>query len=172
MLALLAIPILLGCQTLSRFDTKGKSAYCGQIVDSPFVRTPTDANGFDRRLGLRLTIDTSELTTTPGTITSNDAVGGPCAGVPTFDGAKLLVTSELANDPLSTFTFEDGQVHNIVAWVDSTCRGTMMAVVSLYKSNHVEVRLLKPVTDPANTKDHGAFALFMLDRNDSGCESQ
>jgi hypothetical protein len=158
-----------GCQTLGRFETKGKAAYCGEIVDSKFVWTPDNQGGFDRQFALRLRIDATELTTNPGTLSSNDADGGPCGGAATFDEAKLVVTPELSNDPLSTLTFEDGQVQNVVAWVDSTCRGKMLAIVSLYKSNHVQVRLLKPGANTTNDRD--AFALFMLDRYDDGCPS-
>jgi hypothetical protein len=158
-----------GCQSLQRFDTDGKAAYCGQIVASQFVWTPDTRGGFDRQMSLSLKLDTGALTTTPGRITSSDAEHGPCAPSATFDDAKLVVTPEIVNDPLSTLTFEEGQVHNIVAWVDSTCRGKMLAIVSLYKTNHVELRLMKPGAEPADSSNRDAFALFMLDRNESGC---
>jgi hypothetical protein len=41
--------------------------------------------------------------------------------------------------------------------------------VSLYKSNHVEVRLLKPGAGAMGSSDRDAFALFQLDRSDDGC---
>jgi len=161
-----SLALAVGCQSLDRFDTKGKAAYCGQVVDSKFVLTPTSEGGFDRQLRLKLQLDTSQLSSRPGSVTTDDADGGPCKGGPTFDDAELVVTTEVQNDPLSALTFEDGQVQNIVAWVESSCRGKMLGVVSLYKSNHVEVRLLKPGTS-ATSRD--AFALFRLDRSENGC---
>jgi hypothetical protein len=126
------------------------------------------AGGFDRTMTLKLKLDTGTLNTIPGAITSNDEACGP--KTPTFYDAKLMMTEEVVNDPLSTLSFEDGQVHNIVAWVDSTCRGKMLAVVSLYKTNHVEVRLLKPGTGAVDSNDRDGFALFQLDRSDDGCK--
>ncbi|HVW26607.1 MAG TPA: hypothetical protein VHC69_14670 [Polyangiaceae bacterium] len=158
--------VALGCQSVERFDTKGNAAYCGNVVDSEFVLTPSAQGGFDRQLGMKLKLDTTRLSTNPGTITTNDADGGPCNGAPTFDDAELVVTTEIENDPLSTVVFDDGQVQNIIAWIDSTCRGKMLGVVSLYKSNRVEVRLLKPGT---STTNRDAFALFRLDRSEHGC---
>jgi hypothetical protein len=156
----------LGCQSIERFDTKGKTAYCGQVVNSSFVLTPVSQGGFDRALQMKLRLDTSQLSEHPGTITTNDVDGGPCNGAPTFDAAELVVTTEVLNDPLSSMTFDDGQVQNIIAWVESSCRGKMLSIVSLYKSNRVEVRLLKPGTS-ATSRD--AFALFRLNRSEHGC---
>jgi hypothetical protein len=158
--------VALGCQSLDRFDTKGNAAYCGQVVDSKFVLTPSSQGGFDRQLRMKLKLDTTQLSSNPGSVTTYDADGGPCNGAPTFDDAELVVTTEIQNDPLSTMVFDDGQVQNIVAWVDSTCRGKMLSIVSLYKSNRVEVRLLKPGTSATN---RDAFALFRLDRSEHGC---
>jgi hypothetical protein len=167
-----AVWLVLGCQTIDRFDTQGNAAYCGRIVQSTFVWTPESKGGFDRELQLQLKLDTSSLATEPGRITTDDAHrNSPCGeGVPTFDGAKLIVTPQLANDPLSSLTFEEGQVHNIMAWVDSSCLGRMLAVVSLYKSNYVEVRIMKPGDGTSDSTKLGAFALFPLDRRHDGCE--
>jgi hypothetical protein len=169
--ALSALSAVLGCQTIDRFGTEGSTAYCGGIVTSKFVWTPPSLGGFDRELRLALQLDTSALATEPGRITTDDGKADPCGvnspGVPTFAGAKLTVTPEVANDPLSALTFEDGQVHNIMAWVDSSCQGRMLAVVSLYKANHVELRLMKPGASATDSK--GAFALFPLERREDGC---
>lgn len=162
--------LVCSCQTLSRFDTKNGAAYCGSIVSAPFVRTLESEGGFQGNLRLRLELDTDHLSTTPGKLTTDDAADGPCAPQATFDGAGLRVTQEFVHDALSTMTFEDGQIQNVVAWVDSTCRGPMLAVVSLLKSNRVDVRLLKPsAAVPAGTAKQDAFSLFSLDRHDSGC---
>src|SRR5436853_6190157 len=91
-LSAVAVGLLIAtaCDSLERFDTKGKSAFCGNIVGSQFVWTPDTRGGFDRGMALRLTIDASALNTIPGRITSDDAKDGPCAPAPTFDKAKLV----------------------------------------------------------------------------------
>jgi hypothetical protein len=165
----------LGCQSLDRFDTTKGGAYCGHIESSQFIWTPPapapappDEGGFDRRLRLKLELDTAHLNTVPGFLTTDDGDLGPCTPNKTFDRSSLRVTSEVVHDSLSLMTFEDGQVHNIISWVDSTCRGKMLAVVSLYSPDRVEVRLLKPA--PSNATSPGdAFALFPLTRADNGC---
>jgi hypothetical protein len=179
----LACP-LFSCQSLARFDTKNGAAYCGSMVGAQFISTPkppvpspeSDV-GFQRLLRLRLEIDTDHLTTVPGKITTDDGTGpggaadSPCVPQATFENASLRVTPEIVHDTLSTMTFEDGQIQNIMAWVDSTCRGPMLAVVSLMKNDHVDVRLLKPAIGPPNTTKRDSFALFSLDRQDNGCGS-
>jgi hypothetical protein len=170
LLALLGAALSLSCQSLDRYDTKNGAAYCGAIVSGQFVRTTVTEGGFDKALRLRLRLDTDLLATAPGTLTTDDAADGPCAPKATFDGAKLRVTKELVGDALSSLTFEDGQVHNIVAWVDSTCRGPMLSIVSLYKDDRVEVRLLRPGEAAATGgTPRDAFALFPLQRSDTGC---
>src|SRR5260221_2314861 len=164
----LVLALAPACQSLDRFDTKKGAAYCGRLVDSQFVWTPDTQGGFDRQLRLRLQIDTSLLTTIPGKITSDDPKG-PCTPSPTFDRALLRVTPEIVGDALSTMTFADGQVHSIVAWVDSSCRGKVLAIVSLYKDNHVDVRLLRPGSESNDPEDRDAFALFSLERYENGC---
>jgi len=181
----LALPLLGACQSLNRFDTQGSQAYCGYIVNGQFIRTDPTEGGFGHSIGLTVQIDTSLLTTTPATITSDDTslddrnatsciTNLPDGGIAiqrTFDHAKLRVTPEVVSDPLSTMTFEDGQVQNIVGWVDSTCRGRMLAIISLYKNDNVEVRFLRSASasPPLSAAEHDrdAFALFALKRSDS-----
>ena len=185
----LTLPLVLllgGCQELDRFDTSGDAAYRGSIVGAQFVRTPEDEGGFKRELLMCVELDTDALTTTPGTMTTDDAADGPCAPLATFDNAPIRAVREVFDDPLSTLRFSDAQEHNVLGWVESTCRGPMLAVVSLMKSDDVEVRLLKPppasmpapaavdggVCEPVVTEPPGsraAFALFKLGRQEAGC---
>jgi hypothetical protein len=170
--AALGLLLALGCQSLDTFDTERGDAYCGAIVDAQFVRTSLTVGGFQRQLRLGLEIDTGALTTTPGRVWTDDALDGPCAPSATFDTktSSLRVTPEVVRDPLSTLTFEDGQLHNIVAWVDSTCRGPMLSIVSLYKDDRVEVRFLRPgAASTGGTKAQDAFARFSLSRRKHGC---
>jgi hypothetical protein len=109
-----------------------------------------------------------------GRIATDDASSGLCSaahGV-LFDEAALRAIPELDHDPLSTLEFGDGRDYNFFAWADSTCQGTMLAVVSLMRNDDIEVRLLKPATLPppeAQAADRPGFALFTLSRRDEGC---
>jgi hypothetical protein len=76
------------------------------------------------------------------------------------------------HDDLSQAEFGDGHQHDFFAWVDSSCQGTMVAVVSLLTNGAVEVRLLKPAADPpqkATAEERPGFAKFSLNRKEKGC---
>ena len=156
-----------GCHTLDRFDTKDGEAYCGSIVSAAFVR-----EGFRPDVRLRLTIDTDKLDSVPGTLTTDDAEVGPCKPQPSLHAAPLRVTEAMLHDPLSTFDFGTGRDHNFIAWVDSSCEGPMIAVVSLMRNDDVEVRVMKPVTlpePPATEPGPPGFALFQMTRQKNDC---
>jgi len=168
---------LFGCQNLDKFDTPNGAAYCGSIASAQFIRTVTSEGGFQRDLRLSLVLDTNHLTTVPGYITTDDKGEGdggdpeehPCGAHATFEHAKLEVTQEVVSDSLSMMTFEEGQVQNVIAWTRSTCRGPMLAIVSLLKNDHVDVRLLKPRAEKPSPGERDAFAFFPLSRSASGC---
>jgi hypothetical protein len=162
-----ALFLCLGCQGLDRFDTTHGAAYCGQIVDAEFIRS-TGPGGFGR-MNLCLELDTSKLDSTPGNITTDDATDGPCAPKATFDHALLDVPTELVSDAMSSMEFGDGQIQNLVTWTSSTCRGPALAIVSLYRNDRVEVRLMKPPgTDPTAPGAAEGFGLFQLERSAHG----
>jgi hypothetical protein len=153
-----------GCHDLDRFDTGNDEAYCGSIVSGGPFR-----EGFPANLRLRATIDTSNLTTLPGTLTTDDQ---SCSATPLLHAAPMRATEQLLHDPLSTFDFGTGRDHNFFAWVDSSCQGPMLAVVSLMKNNDVEVRLMKPPTPPATgtgDPDPAWFGVFQLARHHGDC---
>jgi hypothetical protein len=152
----------LGCRDLDRFDTGDRGAYCGQIIDSAFTR-----RGFENGLGMRLTLDIDALQQAPGTLSTNDAETGQCAPLPLFDHAPLQVTPELFTDPLSLLQFGATRESNFVAWVDSTCQGSALAVVSLMHTGNVEVRLLRR-GETSGESTPGDFGVFQLERTD--CE--
>jgi hypothetical protein len=161
---------------LDRFDTKGSAVFCGSIVSTPefhegFVRENQPPN-----LRLSLELDTDQLTSRPGTITSDDGAeaNGLCAAqaLPLFNQAELHPISELFHDPLSTLEFGEGRDHNFFAWVDSTCKGTLLALVSLMKNEKVEIRLFKPAATPTPStarEDKPGFALFHLNYQKHPC---
>jgi hypothetical protein len=163
----LAVASGLGCRNLERFDTGASGAYCGRIIDSDFTRA-----GFARGLGLRLTLDIDALDVAPGTLTTDDtAPPAPCSPLPEFDNAPLLVTPALFADPLSQLEFGGTRDYNFMAWVDSTCQGSALAVVSLMHTGQVEVRLLRRGTGAVGDTSAGdtaaeQFGVFQLERND------
>lgn len=164
--AILAAAVVagLGCRDLERFDTGVSGAYCGSIIDSDFTRA-----GFLAGLGLRLTLDVDALATAPGTLTTNDAAQpGACSPLPQFDHAPLRITPELFADPLSQLDFGATREHNFMAWVDSTCQGSALAVVSLMHTGQVEVRLLRRGTGLPGDTSPDQFGVFQLERTD--CE--
>lgn len=149
---------LLGCQNLDRFDTSAGGSYCGSIVDASFVR-----QGFAPRTRLELKLDSKSFGKLPGRITSDDARDGPCAPEASFVDAELRVPAKLQADPLSFLSFGESREANLLAWVDSSCGPTYLAVVSLMKNDDVEVRLLHG-EQAANGDEVGPFGVFHLER--------
>jgi hypothetical protein len=158
--ACLALCAGLGCRDLQRFDTGTSGAYCGQIINGEFTR-----RGFAAGLGMRVTLDIDALQYAPGTISTDDAATGQCAPQPLFDHAPLQVTPELFADPLSLLEFGSTRDHNFLAWLDSTCQGNALAVVSLMHTGDVEVRLLRR-GEPGEPPSPGDFGVFQLQRTD------
>ena len=162
-LVLLSALALGGCHDLDRFDTRNGDAYCGSIVSAPFIRDPS----YPPSMRMQLRLDTNTLTTTPGTITTDDTL---CSSGPLFKDAQMRALSEVESDPLSQLSFGEDREQNFLAWVDTTCQGTVLAVVSLMKNNDVEVRILKPEpAPPPGEKPHSGFAVFQLKRHTGAC---
>lgn len=155
----------LGCRDLSRFDTGPDEAYCGSIVTSPFIRKGFTPEGQPPSLPMRLHLDTDNITTVPGVISTNDGESGVCAPFAFFTEKPLRAIEQVFHDELSFVEFGEGREHNFFAWVDS-CQGPVLAVVSLMKSDDIEVRLLKPPTTPDAAP---GFALFVLRRQVGTC---
>ena len=173
-LAIAAAAWLGGCRNLSRFDTEPPAAYCGAIVGGSAFHDGFIRSGAPPSLELSLTLDTSSLTTRPGTLTSNDAATGFCSPAPLLNGAPLRAIPTMLNDALSQADLGPGHEHTFFAWIDSVCQGTMLAVISLLTNGDVEVRLLKPGPEqpadaPADPAKSSGFALFYLQRRANGC---
>jgi hypothetical protein len=163
-LALACLSVLPACENVDKFDTKGEAAYCGSIIDAQFIRTLEDKGGFGHDARMRLQLDTAHLNSAPGRITTDDM---GCGDSPTLSDAQIRVQPEMKHDSLYLMTFEDGQVQNIVGWVDVKCRGSVLVILSLLKTDRVDVRLLEP-KDLVST-DNDVFSVFQLTRNESGC---
>lgn len=175
----------LSCRNLDRFDTKYDAAYCGQLVSAPAFHdgfVPELKDGEPKlQLTMKLTLDTSQLSTYSadkptqvGELSSNDADKGLCApdGQPLFKGSPVRGIPQVDHDTVSTLTFGEGHDEDFFAWTDSTCQGTMLALVSLLRKGDVELRLFKPAPLPppmASPDQRPGFGLFYLKRDEKGC---
>jgi hypothetical protein len=165
-----AAMLLSACKDIDRFDTTGDDAFCGSVVSAQFIRTPETEGGFARRdLRMRLELNMDRITTAPGSITTDDAEDGPCQPDATFDKAPLVTTTEIFHDAISQLSFGEAQEQNLLTWTQSTCRGPMLAVISLLANGDVEVRLLEPPDPTADDPARPAFALFELSRRQEDC---
>lgn len=181
----LALVLLLAasssCRNLDRFDTEGKGAYCGDLVSGPSFHDGFVPDEAPALLRLGMTLDTSQLSTysdnkatRPGFLTSNDRATGLCSeqGQALFENAPLRSIPQADHDAISSMSFGEGHDMDFFAWVDSTCQGTMLAVVSLLRKGDVELRLFKPAPIPsadADAAQRPGFALFYLHKNEEGC---
>lgn len=159
--------ILAGCRDVSSFTTSGDS-FQGIVVDAEFVRA-----GIDPGTCLCLTLDANHLQDTPGAISTTDG---------RFLMTPLRPIPELWNDPLSTLSFGDGRLRNLIYVASSSTSLTdgggqdVFAVLSLMQSGDVEVRLLAgapPVgADSDADSDAGpnhVFGVFLLSRHSGPC---
>jgi hypothetical protein len=169
------------CRNLERFDTGEGGAYCGDLVSGPSFHDGFVPDESPALLRVSMTLATSKLSTysedkatRPGFLTSNDRATGLCSeqGQALFDDAPLRSIPQADHDAISAMTFGEGHDMDFFAWVDSTCQGTMLAVVSLLRKGDVELRLFKPAPIPSEDADAShrpGFALFYLHKNEEGC---
>jgi hypothetical protein len=149
-----------GCRDTSRFSSRG-DRFEGAIVKGSFVRS-----GLDEAERMCLTLDTDHLQDAPGTITTSDG---------RFKSAPLRPIPQIWHDPLSTLDFGDGRVQNLVyAATPEVEPQDVIAIVSLMRSDHIEVRLLRgaPQTDAGPPPPGAApalFGVFNLDRQPGPC---
>ena len=164
-LALLGALSVIGCRSLDGFDSKPGEAYCGALPSQPEFQDGFVKTGSPPKLELALRLEISKLSSQPGTLRSSDSADGLCAPQALFEDAPLRAIPEVDHDVLSALTFGEGHEHDFFAWVDSTCQGTMLSVVSLMKNNQVEIRLFKPARNPspgATAAELPGFATFQL----------
>jgi hypothetical protein len=190
-LSLLSVPFSLGCRDLERFDTKEDQAYCGDLVSGGDVASGMSfddgfwPDGEPKLLRMQLTELKTNLLSTfssdtssfPAWLTSNDAESGLCAeqSQALFEHAPLRSIPQIDHDSIATLSFGEGHDRDFFAWVDSTCQGTMLALVSLLRNNDIELRLFKPAALPppaASAGQRPGFALFYLRRNNKLCGFQ
>jgi hypothetical protein len=146
------------CHDVSRFTNSGDH-YEGAVVAGDFLRA-----GFDTSASLCLVIDTNHLQDAPGSVSSSDG---------RFDRTPLRPIPQIWHDPLSTLSFGEGRVQNLVYVatpnVDADTGGDVFVVVSLMQSGGVEARVLRgaPAGGPAAAPN--LFGVFSLSRAGGSC---
>jgi len=169
--AVAALLAFAACRDLSDFTTAGGS-YQGDVVQGDFVRT-----GISAQTKLCLTLDADHLQDSPGSLSTTDG---------RFHAAALRPIPQLWHDPLSTLSFGEGRLKNLLYVVAVSSSdgdangGDVFAVVSLMQSGDIEVRLLRgaPGVDggagSASSSANGVpsnnvFAVFVLRRQKEPC---
>jgi hypothetical protein len=152
-----------GCNGVSQFS----NTYSGTIVaggpdeSSSFVRV-----GFVPNMALCLSLDASNLQGAAGTLSSNDG---------RFQDTPLRPIPQIWHDPLSTLTFGEGRLQNLVyivtPVVDADALGDVTMVLSLMQTGTVEVRLFRgaPSLDSSGPGANNLFGVFTLSRIQGPC---
>ena len=153
-----------GCRDLSGFSTTDGESYQGVVVGAGFVLAGMAAN-----TKLCLTIDADHLQDTPGAISTSDG---------TFSKTPLRPIPQIWHDPLSTLSFGEGRVKNLVYVSTWSARSDVFVVVPLMQSGDIEVRLLRSAPNLVTGSPDGGgsappqdnlFAVFSLQRHEGAC---
>ncbi len=172
-LALLVVCWMAGCHSLDRFDTTDDAEYCGKLLAPGFASSGLVENGDQAsQLRLKLSLNTKTIATRPGVVSSNDATFGICKPLPLFDDAPLRTIEPALHDEISLLRIGEGHEDDALVWVDSTCSGSMLGVLSLIADGHVELRVFRPRPEPSSTTpiaDTPGFGVFSFDKHRDGC---
>lgn len=165
-MSLVAGTMMLACRDMSRFSSHG-GRFQGGVVKGSFVRS-----GISELAQMCITLDTEHLQDAPGTVTTSDG---------RFQNTALRPIPQLWHDPLSTLTFGDGRIQNLVyaASPGASDGGAaeaqdVLVVLSLMQGGQIEARLLRgaPQTDagpPPPGAASAVFGVFTLDRQTGPC---
>lgn len=146
-----------GCKDITRFDTKPGEAYCGAVVQGPFVRT-----GFGPAVQLRLTFDSANIASSPGNVTTTDGL---------LNETPLRAIPQVFHDPLSSLDFGEGRQRSLI-YVATTndVASPATVIVSLMESGDVEVRILRGAPDPSGQDPTAPlFGVFPLKLQQGTC---
>lgn len=159
------------CKSVDRFDTGPNGAFCGEMI-SGGTSDGLIPDGSAIDLKLALTLSSQQLKDYPGRLTSNDVTGGLCEGTRLFDDAKIRTVQKALLDSIATVQITPDHEQDLFTWVDSSCQGTFLAILSLMYDGTTEIRLFKPMHEadagaPASQRD--GFGVFSLTRSDTGC---
>ena len=165
----LAAVLVAGCRDLSSFNS-GSGSYTGIVVgtaQASFVRA-----GIDAGTSLCVTLDTDHLQDGPGSVWTSDGL---------FTAAPLRPIPQIWQDPLSTLSFGEGRLKNLVYVATATTPfadgngNDVLFVVSLMQSGDVEVRMLRGAPGlvaeggTAATSGGNLFAVFDVARQPGAC---
>jgi hypothetical protein len=142
------------CRDNARFSSRG-DRFQGPVVKGSFVRA-----GFGEDVLMCLTLDTDHLQDTPGTISTSD---GRLKSVP------LRPIPQIWHDPLSTLSFGDGRLQNLVYAAASNDAQDVMVVVSLMQSDNIEVRLVRGAPQEDGGTGNAVFGVFNLEKQMGPC---
>ncbi len=153
---------VMGCRDLSRFSTAGGGSYQGAIATGAFVRS-----GFPGDTKVCMTLDTDHLEDSPGAISTSDG---------RFTADALRPIPELFHDPLSSLSFGEGRVKNVVYVArptgDTADKSDVTVVISLLQSSDVEVRMFRsaPMDGDAGPEPAARlFGVFALSKGTGAC---
>jgi hypothetical protein len=155
------VPCLAACRDLSAFSTTDGDRYENKVVSAPFV-----LSGLPPQTSLCLTLDTDHLQDTPGAISTDDGM---------FQRTPLRPIPQIWHDPLSTLSFGEGRLKNLVYVATPAAGDDVFVVVSLMQSGDIEVRLLRgapglPVDGGTSSSARtNLFAVFDLMRQEGSC---
>jgi hypothetical protein len=160
-----------GCKNLDRFDTQKGESFCGSLSAANY--------GFEywtgrtEELKVALTLDTSKLDGVPGRLRSNDADFGPCSPHAIFEDVPIRVVRKALGDRIAEIRLGDDHEEEVLAFVDSTCSGSMVAIISLVQDGSAELRLLRPAPEidtPVTAQPRfGVFGLAKV-KDDESCD--
>jgi hypothetical protein len=137
------------------------------VVGASFVLAGVDAG-----TNMCLTLDTQHLQDAPGTLSTSDG---------RFQTVPLRPIPQLWQDPLSTLTFGEGRLKNLIYVVTASTPyadgngSDAFVVISLMQSGEIEVRLLRGAPGLTAADGGGSplggnvFAVFDLARQDTPC---
>lgn len=153
-----------GCKSVTRFSSKPGDHFEGDVVKGSFVRA-----GIADNARMCVILDANHLQDQPGTLSTSDG---------RFKGTPLRPIPQIWHDPLSTLSFGDGRVQNLVyVATPATPAGDtqdVMIFMSLMDEGGIEVRVVRgaPQVDggaPPATEAAPVFGVFTLDRRDGAC---
>ena len=115
-----------------------------------------------------LTLDTEHLQDAPGLISSSDG---------RFNATPLRPIPQLWHDPLSTLSFGEERIKNLVYAAAPTEDGgpgqDLLVIISLMQSSTIEVRFLRGApgapTTAAGPAASAVFGVFTLNRQAGSC---
>jgi hypothetical protein len=182
MQCLLAVLVGSSCRSVDRFDTHDGETYCGRLLGQNDLSLGFEAPGWvgksDRASVTIESLRTAQLFDKDGEVallTSYDATYGPCSTQqsPLFARAPLRTIGKAQGDRLFNMQIAEDHEGDYVTFVDSTCSGSMVAILSLIQDGTIELRLLRPapIVKDLDTalESTPRFGLFQLIKQKQGC---